>query len=181
MSTEREGRRTENQTNGDVDGADRYVLHWSAFFPCKSGQGWLPPSQTRLGKSLAPNHEEHLPGSCKQDLVDSLCWGLKEGNATSLVLLDFLAASRFIDHDILPECLAELHVLDIKQEKAGCKMKRERPNRRWIDSIQEARQRFPLTFSPLVSDSRGRCSSPSPSRSRASICPKTVSMVMWPA
>ena len=41
------------------------------------------------------------------------------------------------------------------------------------------RERFPLTFSPVVSDSRVRCSSPFPSH-RASVCPKTVSVVMWP-
>ena len=39
---------------------------------------------------------------------------------------------------------------------------------------------LPLTFSPVVSDSRAQCSSPFPSR-RASVCPKTVSVVTWPA
>ena len=37
-----------------------------------------------------------------------------------------------------------------------------------------------MTFSPVMSDSRAWCSSPFPSH-RASICPKTVSMVTWPA
>ena len=40
--------------------------------------------------------------------------------------------------------------------------------------------KVPLDNCLVMSDSRGPCSSPFPSR-RASVCPKTVSVVMWPA